>query len=186
MKPNQSPIARREFIKRSSLALGGTMLLWSGCKQHKPTAHWQYLTEEEAQIIIAMSSRIIPSDDAPGAVEAGVVYFIDQQLVSYYRRWTLVYREGLKGVEKASETLFSKPFTDLDPQKMDALLEQIEDESIPTELNPGKMLTRFFNLLVDHCMQGFYGDPRHGGNRDWGSYQMLDLRVIDPDTVKLS
>ena len=185
MKHDQSPIARREFIKRSSVAVGGTMLIWAGCKK-QPTTQWQYLTEEEAQLVIAMSSRIIPSDDEPGAVEAGVVYFIDQQLVSYYRRWTLVYREGLKGVEKASKALFSKSFTALQPQQMDALLEQIENESISTELNPGKMLTRFFNLLVDHCMQGFYGDPRHGGNRDWSSYKMLDLRVIDPESVKLS
>ena len=184
MKHHQPPIGRREFIKRSSCVVGGTMLLWSGCS--KQTIHWQYLTEEEARLVIAMSSRIIPTDDAPGAVEAGVVHYIDQQLVSHYRRWTLVYREGLKGVQKLSMAVHSKVFQDLKPEQMDALMEQIENETVPTELNPGKQVTRFFNLFVDHCMQGFYGDPRHGGNHDWVSYQMLDLRVIDPKTVKIS
>ena len=31
----------------------------------------------------------------------------------------------------------------------------------------------FFALLVDHTMQSFYGDPRHGGNRDGASWKML-------------
>ena len=33
----------------------------------------------------------------------------------------------------------------------------------------------FFDLVVAHTMQGFYGDPRHGGNRDAASWTMLGL-----------
>ncbi len=33
----------------------------------------------------------------------------------------------------------------------------------------------FFGYVVDHTMQGFYGDPRHGGNRDGVSWKMLNL-----------
>jgi gluconate 2-dehydrogenase gamma chain len=33
----------------------------------------------------------------------------------------------------------------------------------------------FFQIVVDHSMQGFYGDPRHGGNRDGASWKMLGL-----------
>jgi gluconate 2-dehydrogenase gamma chain len=33
----------------------------------------------------------------------------------------------------------------------------------------------FFQLAVDHSMQGFYGDPRHGGNRDGVSWKMLGV-----------
>jgi len=29
--------------------------------------------------------------------------------------------------------------------------------------------------LVDHTIQGFYGGPRHGGNRDAVSWRMLGL-----------
>ena len=176
---------RRDFIKHSGVAVGGTVLLWSGCKR-KSNEQWLFLTEAEAQMVIAMSSRVIPSDDMPGAVEAGVVHFIDQQLVGYYRRWSLVYREGLKGIEKIATALHAKPFVKLLPEQMDLLLEQVEGGTIATELNPGKSVTRFFNLFIDHCMQGFYGDPRHGGNHDWVSYQMLDIPVIDPETVKIS
>jgi hypothetical protein len=33
----------------------------------------------------------------------------------------------------------------------------------------------FFCLAVDHTMQGFYGDPRHGGNREGASWKMLGI-----------
>jgi gluconate 2-dehydrogenase gamma chain len=33
----------------------------------------------------------------------------------------------------------------------------------------------FFDMLVAHTMQGFYGDPRHGGNRERASWKMLGV-----------
>ena len=33
----------------------------------------------------------------------------------------------------------------------------------------------FFELILAHCRQGFYGDPRHGGNRNMVSWKMLRL-----------
>jgi gluconate 2-dehydrogenase gamma chain len=39
---------------------------------------------------------------------------------------------------------------------------------------------QFFRLIRDHSMQGFYGIPRHGGNKNNISYKMmiLDYPVI--------
>ena len=36
----------------------------------------------------------------------------------------------------------------------------------------------FFRLLRDYTMMGFYGDPRHGGNKERVSWRMLG--VPDP------
>jgi gluconate 2-dehydrogenase gamma chain len=33
----------------------------------------------------------------------------------------------------------------------------------------------FFELILAHCRQGYYGDPRHGGNRNMASWKMLRL-----------
>ena len=33
----------------------------------------------------------------------------------------------------------------------------------------------FFTLILGHTMQGYYGDPRHGGNRGRASWKMLGL-----------
>ena len=37
---------------------------------------------------------------------------------------------------------------------------------------------RFFSTVIAHTMQGYYGDPRHGGNRDAVSWRMLGVPVI--------
>jgi gluconate 2-dehydrogenase gamma chain len=34
---------------------------------------------------------------------------------------------------------------------------------------------RFFELVRNHTMEGYYGSPRHGGNRDAVSWRMLGL-----------
>ena len=39
-------------------------------------------------------------------------------------------------------------------------------------------LAAFFALLREHAMMGFYGDPRHGGNKERVSWKMLG--VPDP------
>jgi gluconate 2-dehydrogenase gamma chain len=33
----------------------------------------------------------------------------------------------------------------------------------------------FFQLLLAHSMQGYYGSPRHGGNKNFISYKMIGL-----------
>jgi gluconate 2-dehydrogenase gamma chain len=33
----------------------------------------------------------------------------------------------------------------------------------------------FFELVREHTMEGYYGSPRHGGNRDAVSWRMLGL-----------
>ena len=38
----------------------------------------------------------------------------------------------------------------------------------------------FFNLVIEHTRQGFYGSPRHGGNRNYASYRMLGLAYPNP------
>ena len=33
----------------------------------------------------------------------------------------------------------------------------------------------FFNLVRSHTLEGYYGAPRHGGNRDAVSWRMLGM-----------
>jgi gluconate 2-dehydrogenase gamma chain len=36
----------------------------------------------------------------------------------------------------------------------------------------------FFNLVVSHTMQSYYGSPRHGGNREYVSWRMLGVPPV--------
>ena len=69
-------------------------------------AKFDFFTPEEAVEVEAIASRIIPSDETPGAKEAGVVYFIDRALVTFAADAQKVYREGLPGVQAQVQELF--------------------------------------------------------------------------------
>src|SRR5258707_3834689 len=113
-------------------------------------------TDEEAKLIEALTNQIVPSDDAPGAVEAGVVYYIDKQLAGPLRRFEPVYRKSIPLVRSACLQQTGQEFTTLPFAKQTAWLRQIER-------GPSSALASFFGLVIDHTMQGFYGSPQYGG-----------------------
>lgn len=127
---------------------------------------WQFFTVEEARTLEAVCAQIIPEDQDAGAVQAGVVRFMDTQLTRFYKPLQKTYRRGIAEIDQASLDFAGKPFADLPAAQQLAVLHRIESNP---ELKP------FFDLLVTHTMQGFYGDPRHGGNRDRVSWKMVGL-----------
>ena len=148
---------RRKFLT-TGLATG-IVASTTACGRRDP---WRFFTADEAATLEALCACIIPEDQDPGATRAGVVSFIDTQLAGFYKPLRKVYREGISAVDQES----GGRFLDLPPAKRIELLQSIERN--PT-------LKPFFDLLVAHTMQGFYGDPRHGGNRDRASWKMLGL-----------
>ena len=84
-----------------------------------------------------------------------------------YRRQLGAYRSGLMEIDRASVAKFGKSFAGLDGQQQTALLESLEGSA-----------KRFFSTVIAHTMQGYYGDPRHGGNRDAVSWRMLGVPAI--------
>lgn len=118
---------------------------------------WVTLTPEEAAWLDALCEQIIPADEDPGAREAGVVRYIDRQLAGPLRRFRAAYRDGLAALRRARPDFLTLTF-----DEQTAYLKTIED-------------TAFFQMVVDHTMQGFYGHPKHGGNRDGASWKMLKI-----------
>ena len=53
----------------------------------------------------------------------------------------------------------------------------IEAGKAPKELWEEPSQRAFFDLVLDHTRQGFYGSPRHGGNRDYVGYRIMGLAV---------
>src|SRR4051794_32220096 len=95
----------------------------------------------EARIVEALCDQIIPADDAPGAKDAGVLYYIDRQLAGPLKRFAPRYHAGLP----AFATLPELPF-----DRQTAFLRDLHGDGLA-----------FFNFVVDHTMQGFYGSPTH-------------------------
>ncbi len=164
---------RRQFIKQSALAFSGTSLL-AACAR-KPKSRWRFFTENEAKLVDIITEQIIPTDEFPGAIEAGCLNFIDKQLVGAYQRYQNDYRNGLVSLEKTCADEYNLSFAELDWDSQTAVLEKLQAGDMDDSLWPDVSSSNFFQLVRDHTMQGFYGSPRHGGNKNYLSYKILDL-----------
>ncbi len=164
--------ARRQFIRTVSVAAGGAAL-FPACS--KRAGRWRFFTDEEGETVAAISEQIIPSDEDPGAIAAGVPNFIDKQLVGPYQRFQDAYRKGLAGIDETSQAMFRKRFRDLAWDDQTAVLKNFEAGKAAGATWQTHSAGAFFELVRDHSLQGFYGSPRHGGNRDYVSYRMLKL-----------
>ena len=149
---------RRTFI---AAGIAGSTV---ACSSRKSS--WRFFSVEEARTVEAICAQIIPEDQNPGAVTAGVVNFLDKQLSGFYKPLQKTYRGGIAAIDQKSINFAGKKFADLPVDSQVTVLKRIEKDP---ELKP------FFNLIVEHSMQGFYGDPRHGGNRDRVSWKMLGV-----------
>ena len=164
---------RRKFIRDVGALAGGATLL-SGCGK-APSRQWRFFTEAEAGVLAAVWEQIIPADQDPGAVDAGVPNFIDLQLTRHYKRHQETYRTGLEGVQQTSTALYGRRFEELKWDDQTRVLETLESGKAPGSAWASRNPRTFFNLVRDHSMQGFYGSPRHGGNRNYVSYRMLGI-----------
>ena len=166
--------SRREFIR---LFTGGTAMVLisfnSACKNK--ISKWRYLNEEEISLLDAIVEQIIPTDDFPGGKWANVSNFIDKQLISYYSKHQLIYREGLAAIEKTVIQIKGKKFEEIPFAEQTAILEKMEKGEFPGDYWKYHSPSDFFDLLRQHSLQGFYGSPVHGGNRGYLSYHMLGL-----------
>jgi gluconate 2-dehydrogenase gamma chain len=136
---------------------------------------WRYLTQDEARTLEAICERIIPTDQDPGAAWAGVVIFIDRQLTGPYRKLRKTYRLGLAGTNATSLAMFGKPFATLAAPQQDSVLQTMDNGQAKGDDWKQISAKSFFDLVFSHTMQGFYGDPRHGGNRERVSWKILGL-----------
>ncbi len=169
MHKNRLP--RRQFLKGAAVA--GCASLFPACG--KPPGPWRFFSEAEAAVLNAVCEQIIPSDQDPGAISAGVPNFIDKQLVGFYKRHQQAYRTGLAGVQETSRAMFGSGFESLAWDNQTAVLKALEFGKAQGKTWETQSSRSFFQLVRDHTMQGFYGSPRHGGNRDYVSYRMLGI-----------
>jgi gluconate 2-dehydrogenase gamma chain len=161
MQSRRERIRRREFlaIGVAATVAGAT----TACTLGHPV-NWRFFSIAQARTVGAICEQIIPADQDSGANDAGVVHFIDLQLTKHYRKHRQAYIQGLSRVDESSTTAFGKPFAELASEQQIEILRQTEKKD-----------SAFFNLILSHTMQGFYGDPRHGGNQNGACAKMLGI-----------
>jgi len=170
----ENTLSRRGFIQMAVLG-SGSLLLFPRCNTPSTNSGWRFFSEEEANTIISIAEQFIPADKDPGATDADVVNFIDKQLTGPYARFQEEYRKGIACLINSCESIYSKSFPLLKWDEQTHFLELMEKGKLATEHWVDINQSSFFRKLLDHSMQGFYGSPRHGGNRNFVSYKMMKL-----------
>jgi gluconate 2-dehydrogenase gamma chain len=172
MKP-QLPLwnpRRRRFLQAATAAAAAPSVACSGRK-----SPWRFFSVAEAVVAEAMVERLIPADEFPGAAWAGAVVYIDRQLDGHFRKQRDIYRAGLRDLDRASQARFQKGFAAAETGQQVELLELVEKGKAGVEGWADAAQRRFFSLVLAHTMQSYYGDPRHGGNKDQVGYRMLGI-----------
>lgn len=127
-------------------------------------------TTQETTLRAAVD-RIVPPDDVPGGWAAGVGDYLARQFARDLAPLVAQYEAGLAALDDAARRAHSAPFAALTPATQDALLAAVERGDW------GDELARFFAALVTHTMEGYYGDPGNGGNRDAVAWAMIGFAV---------
>src|SRR5271165_1929265 len=98
----KSTLTRRQFVAAGAL---GSAALAIGCKAGNGGT-WEYLTVEQARTLASICDQIVPADEFPSASQAGVLTYIDRQLMRPYRRHRNAYRNGLEEADAMSRKRF--------------------------------------------------------------------------------
>ena len=144
-----------------------------------PAPQLVFFTKEEAQEIDAITSRIIPSGETPGAHEAGVVYFIDRGLTTFGTEDQKTYRKGLPELQARVAEMFpaAAKFSALTHDQQDEVLHSFDDPPQPGQRQrrfrsrPGA--NDFFETVRQHTIAGFLIDPDYGGNHDGVGWKVI-------------
>ena len=175
MKANSgNDLNRRRFLLAGLRDAGGAwaFLHWPAivaAAQHAahmrevvPPAKLEVLSAEQAAEIEAAASRMIPTDDTPGAREAGVIYFIDRALATFAADSREDYAKGLPVLQAKTREMFPNTprFSQATPDQQDAVLKALEGQPI-------------FELILTHTVMGFLADPARGGNRGEVGWKLI-------------
>ena len=159
---------------------------------------YTFLTVPEARFVESAVARLIPADElGPGALEAGVPYFIDQQLQGRFglaAKWYMqgpwqtgteqqgyqlkltpqeLYRVCIPAVDMVAEESGGSVFSDASEARQDEILTALEAGELDAQPLPSALLSTFWQILLDNTLQGYFADPAYGGNADKVGWRLV-------------
>ena len=166
-------LSRRLLLQAIAATLGAAVLPtgWvdiASADVHAPDQKLSLLSESEAADVEAVAAQIVPTDDTPGAREAGVILFIDRALATVLSHLAVDYRAQLADFQAA----FRKQRPAADAGSFAALASEQQIEYLKTvDRTPFFEATRLLTLL------GMFTMPKYGGNRDGIGWQLIGFEV---------
>lgn len=171
-------IDRRSFIRQITAALTITALMpcpvFAENDKPLPATEWR---EDPWWTLYAVQEHLFPSaPDSPGATTLNATLYLKQELAS-----TRISRDeaefiinGVDWLNDLAQQTQSGRFVDLDIQKREAVLRQIEKS---------RAGERWLSLLIYYLIEALLTDPIYGGNPDGSGWKWLGHHVGLPRPV---
>jgi gluconate 2-dehydrogenase gamma chain len=204
MKPIGISPSRRTFLRSVSViapaaTVAGVVGTSVASALTAPTPYQpRFFDDSQWAILNAAVDRLIPSDEhGPGAVEAGVSEFIDRQMntpYGYGALWYMsgpfvkdappefgyqlpqspreLYRSGLAGLDQTVRKQIGRGFAELSTSERDEVLHRLEDGKLDVGEIPALV---FFSQLLQNTREGYFCDPKHGGNKNMAAWRMINF-----------
>jgi gluconate 2-dehydrogenase gamma chain len=170
--------SRRVFLQTlasaglGALAVGGChrRLSLEGNRETGPA----FFTAAEYATMAAACERILPHDDEdPGAIDLGVPHYVDLALAhDDYLHMAERFRQRVQELNGDALTRMGKPFHQLKPDDQDDVLETWESGTPDQE--------EFFRVLMLLTLEGAFGDPSYGGNKDERGWRLIGFAPGEP------
>lgn len=187
----QDALSRRSFLVSGATGLSTAWVAanWPVALAAAQHAHnsvqsgappeFEFFTPEQATEIDALTARIIPTDETPGAREAGVVYFIDRALKTFASSDRELYADGIAELQAVTRAMFPgvEKFSAATPHEQHEILRALDKGSVsiyrPFRRQP--RARNFFDTLRQHAILGFLIDPDSDlhGNRGGVGWQVI-------------
>jgi gluconate 2-dehydrogenase gamma chain len=148
-----------------------------GCQvAQRDAGSGRVLSRAQWEALDAACERILPADADPGARAAGVINYIDAQLVHPpVSSFCALLLSGAAELDRLAGARAGKRFAQLamkDQEKVLGLLQK-------SRMGPHSG-ARFLHVLVVLTLEGFFGDPVYGGNRDRAGWSLIGLSPRSP------
>ena len=128
------------------------------------------LSDVQLRLLAAFTDRIIPKDDwGPSASESGVPRYINRSLGDFLAGEKPAFVEGLEATDAFARRSQGRAFIELTPDKQDAVLTTMESGNAEGFANA----RAFFNRARRLTMEGMFGDPYYGGNKNFAGWDLI-------------
>jgi hypothetical protein len=163
-----TPISRRTVLATAALI---PVTALTAAAQVARTA----LSAAERRTLEALVDRLAPADElGPGALEMGAADYIDRSLADFLAAEKGSIAEGLASTDAFARASHGAAFGELPPDQKDAVLKAMENGTA-SGFGPesGDAARVFFNRIHRLTLEGMFGDPYYGGNRNFAGWDLI-------------
>jgi gluconate 2-dehydrogenase gamma chain len=174
-------LSRREVLSRGTvlgvvvtIPAAGTATVESALAAVAPTVK-AALSADQSAVLKALVGRLIPADaNGPSGVDAGAAAYIEKSLggglAGGLKQLAGLYTANLSATDAYANSKYGSGFAALSPAQQDAIITDIESGKA-TGFVPSADV--FFRALHEHTLQGMFGDPVYGGNKNFAGWDLV-------------